>query len=164
MKRITSLLAHHAQAAAVFGSRQRAEKHTCLSSRCLTAEIKTNTAPPPSRPAQPDTYMITLAGAGSLLGRTGRGRGGGGGGRGGGGGDSWRSNSRGAAGGRGGGEVRRCSSRQPGLLTDLTRGQRGGSLQRAAVTYVINQITSSNLQPAAPSAAEQQSVRVFKDT
>lgn len=147
-------MAHPAQAAAIFGSHQRAEKTYCLSGRCLAAEIKNK---PPSRPAQPDTYMITLAGAGSLLGRTGRGGGGGRRGGRGGGGDSWRSNSRGAAGGRRGGEVRRCSSsRQPGLLTDLTRGQRGGSLQRAAVTHIINQITSSNLQPAAPSAAEQE--------
>lgn len=128
---------------------------------CLAAasqqKLKTITAPPPSRPAQPDTYMITLAGAGSLLGQTGRGGGGRRRGGRGGGGNSWRSNSRGAAGGgRRGGEVRRCSSsRQPGLLTDLTRGQRGGSLQRAAVTHIINQIISSN-QPAAPSTAEQE--------
>jgi len=84
--------------------------------------------------------MITLAGAGSLLGRTGRaGRGRGG--------DSGKSGSRGAAGGRrrgrrwGGGEGRRCSSRQPGLLTDLTRGQRGGSLQRSSEqTFLMTQL------------------------
>lgn len=81
--------------------------------------------------AQPDTYMITFAGAGSLLGRRGRR------GRGGGCDSSGRSDRRGRAGGwerrggrerggGGGGEERRYSSRKPGLLTDLTGGQRGG--------------------------------------
>lgn len=82
--------------------------------------------------AQPDTYMITFAGAGSLLGRRGRRRRGGRDSRG-------RSDRRGRAGGwerrgrggrerggGGGGEERRYSSRKPGLLTDLTGGQRGG--------------------------------------
>lgn len=107
----------------------------------------------PPRPAQPDTYMITLAGAGSLLCRTGRG---GGRGRGV---DVWRSDSRstvgrGRGGGEGGGELRRRSSsssgRQPGLLTDLTRGQRGRRPLGSSKT------PSSSLTAASPHQAEQQ--------
>lgn len=93
---------------------------------------KQKQTPPSLSMAQPDTYMITFAGAGSLLGRRGRR------GRGGGRDSSGRSDRRGRAGGwerrgrggrerggGGGGEERRYSSRKPGLLTDLTGGQRG---------------------------------------
>lgn len=113
--------------------------------------------------AQPDTYMITFAGAGSLLGRRGRR------GRGGGRDSSGRSDRRGRAGGwerrggrerggGGGGEERRYSSRKPGLLTDLTGGQRGGEAFRdqQSSTYHI-----TTLRPAAPSAAEQQMTFFF---
>lgn len=116
--------------------------------------------PLPPRPSQPDTYMITLAGAGSFLGRTGRG-----GGRGrvv----DRWWSNSRSTVGGRrgskgggGGGELRRrsssrssSSSGQPGLLTDLTRGQRGrrplGSSKIDTVIVTCSSLSSPSGAPA----------------